>query len=674
MCALFVARRNEEHPEARKAFSKQLWRALRKERRQRYQDSLDHLIRSGSGISKLRSLQERQSGIQRITRIQGAEDEVHTDPDSIAEVFASFYQELYNEISVAPACTTDSEVACEEPVTVEEVAEVLKRLKNGKTGADDGLVAQILKTGHSGLLECWARFFSYILNGVCAPPSSWKTTKMKLIFKKGCPELPKNYRPISIVPVLSKVFSMLLYGRIAHLVERRMSEEQFGFRKGRGCADSIHVLRMVVEKSTEWGLPLWMAALDVEKAFDRVHHADLFRTLLAREVSARIVLTLRNFYAGLHARVQLWLGAESRDFPLQRGVRQGDPLSTLLFNLVIRDVLEEVEAVWSRRGYGTDVAREEGQKRLTHVAFADDVTLIARSWLSLQRMIMTLRDALQRRGLTLHPSKCQVQTNDPGWNRRGSIPVGHGFAVEVLPEGKGLVVLGTVLALRDATQQEVPNRIAAGWRAFWSMKTLLLKKEASLKQRIRLFDATVSSCVLWCCQSWAIRSEESRLLSSARRAMLRRMLGARRAPEEDYVEWIQRSTHKAERIAEQVGARIWEKAHWSSKWAWAGHVVRRPAEAWVYRTTCWRDSRWQALVAQSSLRPLRPARRRWTRWEDMVVQFCKKTGLGEWTELAHDRASWAAQTAAFALEATGGKGKDTVDTEEVSGSGWSARV
>ena len=168
-----------------------------------------------------------------------------------------------------------------------------------------------------------------------------------------------------------------------------------------------------------------------------------------------------------------------------------------------------------------------------------------------------------------------------------------------------------------------------------------------MNQRMRLFDATVCSCVLWCCQSWALRAEEERLLRSARRAMLRRILGARRAPEDDYIEWVQRSIHKAEDLAKKAGVRDWETAHLTSKWAWAGHVMRRPSETWVYRTTCWRDSSWQSLVAHSSCRPLRPSRRRWTRWEDALQKFCTGRGMGNWTELAMDRARWAAQSVAF---------------------------
>jgi hypothetical protein len=68
--------------------------------------------------------------------------------------------------------------------------------------------------------------------------------------------------------VLAKLFSTVLYTRLHDTLEAHFPEEQFGFRRGRGCTDATHILRMVVEKSEEWGEVLWLAALDVEKAFD----------------------------------------------------------------------------------------------------------------------------------------------------------------------------------------------------------------------------------------------------------------------------------------------------------------------------------------------------------------------------------------------------------------------
>lgn len=113
--------------------------------------------------------------------------------------------------------------------------------------------------------------------------------KLTVIFKKGDPEVSNNYRPRSLISVLSKLFSTILYARIQDLVENRLAEEQFGFRRGRGCTDAVHVLSMVVENSAEWGELLFMTALDVEKAFDRVHHADLFQALLRAIVGLRLL-------------------------------------------------------------------------------------------------------------------------------------------------------------------------------------------------------------------------------------------------------------------------------------------------------------------------------------------------------------------------------------------------
>ena len=158
------------------------------------------------------------------------------------------------------------------------------------------------------------------------------------------------------------------------LIDGQLADEQFGFRKGRGCADAIHILRMVIEKSAEWGEQLWIATLDVEKAFDRVHHSSLFEALMAGKVDKSIIAALGRLYTDLRASVDVWPGLQSREFQIQRGVRHGDPLSPLLFNLVLNGVLEEVQVVWRKRGYGTNVGTTMRGERLTHVAFADDMT------------------------------------------------------------------------------------------------------------------------------------------------------------------------------------------------------------------------------------------------------------------------------------------------------------
>ena len=155
---------------------------------------------------------------------------------------------------------------------------------------------------------------------------------------------------------------------------------------------------------------------------------------------------------------------------------------------------------------------------------------------------------------------------------------------------------------------------------------------------------------MWCGQSWTPRQEETRPLTSAQRPMLRRIICARRAPEEDYITWLRRSTEKAVALAKRYNVREWVETHALYKWSWAGHAIRRPQNTWVWRTTTWRDADWQTLVTEEmgASRPMRPSRRRWMKWEDALRRFCSYEGIRSWTELATNRGTWAGKAAEFA--------------------------
>ena len=313
-------------------------------------------------------------------------------------------------------------------------------------------------------------------------------------------------------------------------------------------------------------------------------------------------------------------------------------------------MLKEVGAVWKRRGYGTNVGRGLKGGRLTHCAFADDITLVSRSWSSLKKMITAIKEALARRGLNLHPSKCKVQTNNTAWTQRGDIDIEEGFSVEILPYDEGLVVLGTLLHLTDPTGREIRNRVAAGWKSFWSMSRLLTNRKVSLTQRLKVFDGSVANSVLWCTESWTPREEELRLLETTRRAMLRRMAAVRRCIDETWLDWIQRATHTALAAAERAGVRCWKFTHFMRKWLWAGHVARRPSCSWLIKITEWRDSSWQRTVDGLAERPRRPSKRRWMRFEDRLRQYTDALGGETWMKKAQDREAWTEQAVFFATD------------------------
>ena len=483
--SLFAERRAESFRDRRKYLSKQLWRALRKERRFREEEALRSIAERGGGARQLGQLSGESR--KRVTAAVDANGVTHTTVEGIGEVFRAFYEQLYE----ADCGESAKHFLCLQAegnviVTMEEVRAALKDMKGNKTAAEDGLVAEMLKAGGQSLIETLADVFTELLCDRLEMPGTWRKSRLTVLFKTGDRQMPKNYRPITIIPVLSKLYSMILLRKIYVLIDGGQIDTQFGKRKGRGCSDAVHILRQVVEKSIEWKEGLWMAAVDVEKAFDRVHHRRLLQALMDEGVQSEVVRSLRSLYMDLSGYVQLWPGACSTEFGIGRGVRQGDPLSPLLFGLVMKHVLKDLDGSWQAKGFGTNIGQDLSGRRLTHVAFVDDVTLVAKNFSMLKAMMTDLKDRLMQWGLKVHPTKCKAQTTNDEWSCRGVLSISEGFAVEVLSPGVGLTILGTQLVMETGTSKEIASRISKGWKMFFAMKRIFCNQAISRKKAVEL--------------------------------------------------------------------------------------------------------------------------------------------------------------------------------------------
>jgi hypothetical protein len=132
--ALFKARRDEESPYERKTLSKKLWKALRKQRRQRAEEDIDALTRPGGGLGKLRQTMQKRVGTKRVTGIRDNDGHMHTDPETMSEVFALFYKDLYRELGGASYINFSGAASQTAPVIVEEVKQSRGMLKDTERG------------------------------------------------------------------------------------------------------------------------------------------------------------------------------------------------------------------------------------------------------------------------------------------------------------------------------------------------------------------------------------------------------------------------------------------------------------------------------------------------------------------------------------------------------------
>ena len=296
---------------------------------------------------------------------------------------------------------------------------------------------------------------------------------------------------------------------------------------------------------------------------------------------------------------------------------------------------------WEDKDLGILVgANALGKERLTYLAFADDLTLVAKSRQAIQAMLKDLQDELFKVGLQFNAAKCKAQCNKA--LQKASLPLHfNGTSIPMVPAFDGFTFLGTIFIMDGRTTAEVSHRCSLAWGKFHKTWPLLKYRAASALLRIQLLHATVGRCLLWGAESWTLTLKEMRSIRSLQRSMLRRMTAPPKHADEDWVPWVKRSTRHVEELRRRARVPCWVEEHLRSKWRWAGHVARMGrdrADRWTYKMTMWADSR---------TRPMRSRRGRFVRWADQLVKFSKDI---PWWELAADSTKWKLSEGAFVTE------------------------
>ncbi|XP_062525564.1 uncharacterized protein LOC134199212 [Bombyx mori] len=195
-----------------------------------------------------------------IQKLEGQHKEITTRQEIVQQA-TSFYQELYKNKNKTIKEANDSH-NCYNTETIRPIEEKdtyaqLKHLKSDKSPGPDAITNEALKIGAPVLLKPLTELFNLILEAEIIP-IQWCTSDIILLYKKGNPLDINNYRPISLLANIYKIFSSIILKRITQEIEKAQPIEQAGFRSGFSTLDHIKALEQVIEKYEEFNKPLYL--------------------------------------------------------------------------------------------------------------------------------------------------------------------------------------------------------------------------------------------------------------------------------------------------------------------------------------------------------------------------------------------------------------------------------
>ena len=189
---------------------------------------------------------------------------------------------------------------------------------------------------------------------------------------------------------------------------------------------------------------------------------------------------------------------ESDVFPIKRRTKEGDPLSSLLFNTVLQFSLESDLKRWQEKQKGIRLSDKEDC--LTNLRFADDVLLFSTSLEKLREMLCEFKTSTEAVGLGIHPDKTKILSNQDKVKAK-EITVNN-IKIEVLAKGDSARYLGQKITFEEQETQEIKNGLKAAWAAFHKYRQELTSKDYRLCHRLRLFSMVITPTLTYAGGTW----------------------------------------------------------------------------------------------------------------------------------------------------------------------------
>ena len=430
-----------------------------------------------------------------------------TPPDCLNrpsdEEFCAYFTDLLNPPSgyeelVIPQCDNYVPIL-DDDIMPDEVEKVILNLKSDKAAGSDSVPPGLFKHISDEWLYVITFLFNMVFHG--AYPLEWALARMFMIYKKGDRLFPSNYRGISIINAIAKIYDMVLNNRFIKWYKPR--SEQAGAQKGRGCEEQILVLRLLISIAQKTGRTLYIAFVDFCKAYDKILRSLLLSKLAEAGCGAIFLNAIARSLHGTKSRI----GSDT--FISSLGVRQGAGTSCSLFTFYVDCLIDAL-----------DTCGPDGWLEHLHcVMQMDDTAVVAVSRQRLIQKLLVVKATSDALGQTMHPDKSRffaINADDtsPIWIEEVVIK----FTLKYVYLGAKMSDSRIPAQIADHMSDKFCNLLKF---------TSFLRKnsDAPFQVKEKVWNSCLTSSIMYGCETWLsadLRKAESPYMSS-----LKQLLGVR---------------------------------------------------------------------------------------------------------------------------------------------------
>lgn len=359
------------------------------------------------------NLESRNNAKKTMAKLMTNDGKYTTNPKEILDIQKQFYEKLYSssvdkenkhmeyfDSVKLPSLQEYESKECEGYITEEECSNVIKKLKKGKSPGNDGIPYEFY-------IKFWPWFGRYLVQSLNTAfdegemSTSQKQAIITLIDKNKDRTLLTNWRPISLLNCDYKIASKVLANRLTKHLPLLIHHNQSAYVDNRNIYGNIRSALDILEITRREKIPGIILAIDFEKAFDTVSRSFLFKTLDKFGLGPNFVQWIKVFYNNSTSCV-INNGTTSAYFPIQQGVRQGDPISAYLFIMVVEIMAEKIRQNEKIKGLNIN------DTEIKVLQYADDTTAFISDTESIRELLSTIETFGAYSGLKINKSKTEA--------------------------------------------------------------------------------------------------------------------------------------------------------------------------------------------------------------------------------------------------------------------------